>query len=119
MAARGSAAGWGVNTDGSRREYADTHYTGSDREARRTRKDREARRPARPEFGMRHPRSSTHALARRAAAPPSMRPGPLFVRWITLHDRCNVCGLRYLRNQGDTWLCWIVMDRIPIAVGLG
>ena len=44
--------------------------------------------------------------------------GPLFVRWITLHDRCGVCGLRYLRNQGDTWLYWIVMDRIPIAAGL-
>ena len=44
--------------------------------------------------------------------------GPLFVRWITLHDRCSVCGLRYLRNQGDTWLYWIVMDRIPIAIGL-
>ena len=44
--------------------------------------------------------------------------GPLFVRWITLHERCRVCGLQYLRNQGDTWLYWIVMDRIPIAVGL-
>lgn len=44
--------------------------------------------------------------------------GPLFVRWITLHERCEVCGLRFLRNQGDTWLYWIVMDRIPIAVGL-
>ena len=44
--------------------------------------------------------------------------GPLFVRWITLHERCRVCGLQYLRNQGDTWLYWIVMDRIPIAIGL-
>ena len=44
--------------------------------------------------------------------------GPLFVRWTTLHERCNVCGLRYLRNQGDTWLYWSVMDRIPIAIGL-
>ena len=35
-----------------------------------------------------------------------------------MHDRCNVCGLRYLLNQGDLWLYVIVMDRIPIAIGL-
>jgi uncharacterized protein (DUF983 family) len=35
-----------------------------------------------------------------------------------LHDRCSVCGLRYLQNQGDTWLYVVVMDRIPIAIGL-
>ena len=35
-----------------------------------------------------------------------------------MHDRCNVCGLRFLRKQGDTWLYWIVMDRIPLAFGL-
>ena len=34
-----------------------------------------------------------------------------------MHDRCHVCGLRFLPNQGDTWLYWIVMDRIPIAIG--
>ena len=22
----------------------------------------------------------------------------------------------YIRNQGDTWLFWILMDRIPIAI---
>ena len=44
--------------------------------------------------------------------------GPVFVRWMTMHDTCRVCGLRYLRNQGDTWLYWIVMDRIPLAIGL-
>jgi uncharacterized protein (DUF983 family) len=37
---------------------------------------------------------------------------------MTMHDVCRVCGLRYLQNQGDTWLYWIVMDRIPIAIGL-
>jgi uncharacterized protein (DUF983 family) len=42
----------------------------------------------------------------------------VFVRWMTMHDTCSVCGLRYLRNQGDTWLYWIVMDRIPLAIGL-
>ena len=44
--------------------------------------------------------------------------GPLFVRWITLHRRCSECGLVYLRNQGDAWFFWIVMDRIPILLGI-
>ena len=44
--------------------------------------------------------------------------GPLFVRWITTHDRCSDCGLVYIRNQGDTWLFWILMDRIPLAIGI-
>lgn len=44
--------------------------------------------------------------------------GPLFVRWITLHRRCAECGLVYLRNQGDIWFFWIVMDRIPILLGI-
>ena len=35
-----------------------------------------------------------------------------------MHETCSVCGLRYLRNPGDTWLSWIVMDRIPLAIGL-
>jgi uncharacterized protein (DUF983 family) len=42
----------------------------------------------------------------------------VFARWLTMHDRCKVCGLQYLRKQGDLWLYWIVMDRIPIAIGL-
>jgi uncharacterized protein (DUF983 family) len=44
--------------------------------------------------------------------------GPVFVRWMTMHETCGVCGLQYLRNQGDTWPYWIVMDRIPLAIGL-
>lgn len=44
--------------------------------------------------------------------------GPLFVRWITLHRQCPDCGLVYLRNQGDIWFFWIVMDRIPILLGI-
>ena len=42
----------------------------------------------------------------------------MFVRWLAMHDRCNVCGLQFLPKQGDVWLFWIVMDRIPIAIGL-
>ena len=44
--------------------------------------------------------------------------GALFVRWITLHRQCADCGLVYLRNQGDIWFFWIVMDRIPILLGI-
>ena len=29
---------------------------------------------------------------------------------------CDVCGLVYERNQGDTWLFTIIGDRLPIAV---
>ena len=35
-----------------------------------------------------------------------------------MHRDCPVCQLVYLRNQGDTWIHWILTDRIPIAVGL-
>lgn len=44
--------------------------------------------------------------------------GPLFIRWITLHRQCADCGLVYLRNYGDIWFFWIVMDRIPILLGI-
>ena len=44
--------------------------------------------------------------------------GPLFVRWITPHRKCADCGLVYLRDHGDIWFFWIVMDRIPILLGI-
>ena len=44
--------------------------------------------------------------------------GALFVRWITPHHKCSHCGLVYLRNQGDIWFFWIVMDRIPLLLGI-
>ncbi len=44
--------------------------------------------------------------------------GPLFVRWITTHEHCLECGLVFVRNQGDTWLFWILMDRIPLVFGI-
>lgn len=44
--------------------------------------------------------------------------GPLFVRWITTHPHCSACGFVYIRNYGDTWLFWILMDRIPIFLGI-
>lgn len=43
---------------------------------------------------------------------------PLFSRWITALDRCPVCGYVYLRNAGDTWLFWIIGDRIPLLIAI-
>ncbi len=40
------------------------------------------------------------------------------MRWITTHERCRVCGLVFVRNQGDTWLFWILMDRVPLFLGI-
>jgi uncharacterized protein (DUF983 family) len=44
--------------------------------------------------------------------------GRLFRRWIAMYDRCSECGLVYQRNHGDTWLFWIIGDRIPIGLGI-
>jgi uncharacterized protein (DUF983 family) len=44
--------------------------------------------------------------------------GRIFRKWIEMYDRCDVCGLVYQRNPGDTWLFWIIGDRIPIGVGI-
>jgi hypothetical protein len=30
-------------------------------------------------------------------------------------SRCDVCGLVYERNQGDTWAFTIIGDRLPVA----
>ena len=49
---------------------------------------------------------------------PNCGRGPVFARWFTMRRDCPVCQLVYLRNQGDAWLFWIIMDRIPIAIGL-
>ena len=37
--------------------------------------------------------------------------GDLYKRWMTLHERCPVCGLQYLRNQGDLWAPLLLLDR--------
>jgi uncharacterized protein (DUF983 family) len=41
--------------------------------------------------------------------------GSLFGPWGRHIDRCDVCGLVYERNPGDTWFFTIIGDRIPIA----
>jgi len=42
---------------------------------------------------------------------PQCGQGALFRRWITLHDHCPVCGLKYLENQGDLWGYLLLVDR--------
>jgi uncharacterized protein (DUF983 family) len=37
--------------------------------------------------------------------------GPLFKRLNVMHERCAVCGLRYLDNQGDLFGYLFVLDR--------
>ena len=49
---------------------------------------------------------------------PNCGRGPVFARWVRMRHDCPVCGLVYLRNQGDTWAFLVIMDRIPIAIGL-
>src|SRR5262245_46445268 len=44
--------------------------------------------------------------------------GSLLKRFMTLRDRCEVCGYVYERNPGDTWGFWIFGDRLPIAVAI-
>ena len=67
--------------------------------------------PPRPPLG----RTLRRGLQRQC---PHYGRGPLFVRWITAHPRCSECGLVYMRNQGDAWLFWILMDRVPLFLGV-
>ena len=43
---------------------------------------------------------------------------PIFKRWVTAHERCGACGLRFHRDHGNTWFFWIVTDRIPLFLGI-
>jgi uncharacterized protein (DUF983 family) len=46
--------------------------------------------------------------------------GPIYQRWITLHESCSHCGLRYLQDQGDLWAYLVAFDRalfiLPLIV---
>ena len=44
--------------------------------------------------------------------------GALFQNWIKLHDRCPVCGLQYLSNQGDLWGPLVFLDRLLFIIPL-
>ena len=44
--------------------------------------------------------------------------GRLFSRWLTLHAECVQCGLVFIRDQGDTWLFYVLWDRVPLFLGI-
>ena len=44
--------------------------------------------------------------------------GPLLNGWLTIRQRCAVCGHVYERHSGDTWAFWIIGDRIPVAIAI-
>jgi uncharacterized protein (DUF983 family) len=44
--------------------------------------------------------------------------GFLFQRWIKTYDRCSSCDLLLQRDYGDIWMFTILMDRVPIALGI-
>ncbi|HEY7289570.1 MAG TPA: hypothetical protein VH583_07005 [Vicinamibacterales bacterium] len=39
----------------------------------------------------------------------------MFSGWAHHLERCNVCGLVYERNSGDTWAFTIIGDRLPLG----
>jgi len=46
--------------------------------------------------------------------------GRVFAGWVKLHDRCAVCDLKYLNDQGDLWAYLVAVDRalfiLPLIV---
>ena len=46
--------------------------------------------------------------------------GSLFEKGVRLRDECLVCGIRFLRNQGDHWAFLLIVDRaifiLPLIV---
>jgi uncharacterized protein (DUF983 family) len=41
--------------------------------------------------------------------------GRLFRGWAHHLERCEICGLVYERNPGDTWAFTVIGDRLPVA----
>ena len=46
--------------------------------------------------------------------------GPIYKRWLTMHESCSACGIKYLENQGDLWGVLLALDRalfiLPVIV---
>lgn len=42
---------------------------------------------------------------------PQCGQGRVFKSWLKLRDRCEVCGLQLLNNQGDLWVYLVAVDR--------
>ena len=49
---------------------------------------------------------------------PQCGQGPLYRRWMKLHERCPVCGLQYLANQGDLFGMLLFVDRVLFLIPL-
>jgi len=49
---------------------------------------------------------------------PQCGEGRLFKRLNVMHERCAVCGLRYLEDQGDLFGYLFVLDRVLFVVPL-
>src|SRR5689334_3309625 len=49
---------------------------------------------------------------------PQCGQGALYKRWLTLHERCPVCGLQYLANQGDLFGALMFLDRVLFIIPL-
>ena len=47
---------------------------------------------------------------------PQCGKGPIYVKWLKLHERCSSCGLEYLPNQGDLWGPLLILDRLLFIV---
>ena len=49
---------------------------------------------------------------------PQCGQGALYQRWMKLHERCPVCGLQYLANQGDLFGTLLFLDRVLFLIPL-
>ena len=49
---------------------------------------------------------------------PQCGQGAIYQRWIKLLDRCPVCGLQYLPDQGDLWGPLLLLDRLLFIIPL-
>lgn len=59
------------------------------------------------------------ALARGCATRcPNCGRGPLFKKWVQMHDHCSACGIRFLKDQGDPWAFLIFIDRAFLILPL-
>lgn len=47
---------------------------------------------------------------------PQCGQGDLYQRWLRLKDRCPVCGLQYLADQGDLMGPLMLLDRVLFIV---
>lgn len=44
--------------------------------------------------------------------------GPVYEKFLRMHERCAHCGLKFLHDQGDLWVYIIVVDRLVFILPL-